>query len=226
MISHWKHSSLSPEICRPNNFASYIFRTICFSLAWILLPLQLSLPSLIYEFFNFLKLWLVLFSSIVSSTPCSWYFWHSPLMFSQALFMSVLPFKSSKTATFFQILSWHCSLKTTSFSFWGLNLSISEFVLPLLSESYACLLQAPHSDQHRSGPFGTMDIECTWILSPIYQDVIIFVERFSVWRCPVVLINVLVLCFSHFGCLLEEIHFSNAIISLIIASTLILIVRF
>jgi len=62
--------------------------------------------------------------------------------------------------------------------------------------------------------------------SPVYQDVIIFLVSFSVWRGPVLLMNVLMLCFLQFGCLLEEVYFSNAIILLIIATTLILISRF
>jgi len=64
-------------------------------------------------------------------------FFTFPVMFFQALFMSKLPSKSSETANVFQILSWQCSLKSISFSFLRLNLSISHFVLPLLIESYS-----------------------------------------------------------------------------------------
>lgn len=62
--------------------------------------------------------------------------------------------------------------------------------------------------------------------SPVYQDAIIFVVNLSVWRGPVVLMNVLMLCFSQLGFLLDEDHFPNAIIVLIFAQTLILLVDF
>ena len=51
------------------------------------------------------------------------------LTFSQALFMSVPPFKFSKAANLFKIFTWHCFLTSSSLSFLGLNLSDHSSVL-------------------------------------------------------------------------------------------------
>ena len=45
------------------------------------------------------------------------------LMFSQALFMSLLSLKFSKAANLFEILIWYCYLTSGSFSFLRLNFS-------------------------------------------------------------------------------------------------------
>ena len=49
------------------------------------------------------------------------------LMFSQAIFVSLLTFKFSKAANLFGILMWYCFLTSSSLSFLRLNLSTSHF---------------------------------------------------------------------------------------------------
>ena len=73
------------------------------------------------------------------------------LMFSHALFMSLLSLKFSKAANLFEILIWHCFLTSSSLSFLRLNLSRSNICAScLFTASLSRLLQPPESDQYHS----------------------------------------------------------------------------
>ena len=73
------------------------------------------------------------------------------LMFSHALFTSLLSLKFSKAANLFEILIWHCFLTSSSLSFLRLNLSMSNVCAArLLTASLPWLLQLPESDQYHS----------------------------------------------------------------------------
>jgi hypothetical protein len=175
------------------SFTSYTIWIIYTALVWILYPLHFNLLPLIQKLWTFfIKPWFMMLPFLQNYLVEVLIF---SLMFSKALFISLLPFKISKAAKLFEILIWYCFLTPAHLAAWDINLCTSNICAAGLLTAY---LFPPFCNHQMVisitvSPLEIPYISYTRMPSPISQYVTNLVVSLPVRRGSGIFMNVAVL---------------------------------